>query len=153
MASDAKSGMWDMEHDHLMTTLLPSDYAFRLATTPHSFGAASPPLALVMTLHLIYEASANFAFNGRERREMSGSNCKSGVAHCIDIESRVGEARGQAPLLRWVLVAWRRRRTRRRQGEARRLPNRKGYTRRGAALESILAEWVLHRNSSNRAQR
>ena len=110
-----------------------------------SLGAASPPLALVMTLHLIYEASANFAFNGRERgrleerREMSGSNCKSGVAHCIDIESRGRPEGGQAPLLRSVLVAWRRRR---RQGEVRRLPNRKGYTRRGAALESILAEWV-----------
>ena len=26
---------------------------------------------------------------------MSGSNCKSGVAHCIDIESRAGDARGR----------------------------------------------------------
>ena len=31
---------------------------------------------------------------------MSGSNCKSGVAHCIDIESRGREARGAGPLLR-----------------------------------------------------
>ena len=109
MASDAISGMWDMEHDHLMTTL-PSDYAFRLATVPcRSLGAASSPLALVMTLHLICGASANFAFNGRERgrleerREMSGSNCESGVAHCIDIESRAGGGPRAGPVVALAL--------------------------------------------------